>query len=35
MMTEVHYDPRQHALTMHDGKPDWVMGSDGVYVGIE
>lgn len=35
LTAEVIYEPGKHALVMHDGKPDWVMGSDGVYVGIE
>lgn len=35
LLGEVRYDPRKHALVMHDGKPDKIMGSDGLYVGIE
>lgn len=35
LTAEVIYEPAKHALVMHDGQPDWIMGSDGVYVGIE
>lgn len=35
LSAEVLYEPGKHGLVMHGGKPDWVMGSDGVYVGVE
>ena len=35
LVGEVHYDPKKHALIMHDGKPDLIMGTTGLYVGIE
>ncbi|MCJ1461620.1 hypothetical protein MMC07_000217 [Pseudocyphellaria aurata] len=35
LFAEVTYDPRRHTLVTHNGTPDPVMGSDGVYVGIE
>ena len=35
LLAEVLYDPNKHALTMEDGKPEWIMGNDGLYVGIE
>lgn len=35
LFAEVTYDPRRHVLVMHNGEPDPVMGSDGVYVGVE
>ena len=35
LTAEVQYDATQHAVVMHNGKPDPVMGSDGLYVGIE
>ena len=29
------YDPKRHALDRHHGKPDPVMGSMGLYIGVD
>ena len=34
LWAEARYNPNLHKLVMHDGKPDPVMGSLGIYVGI-
>lgn len=35
LYAEVTYDPQRHALVTHNGNPDHIVGSDGVYVGVE
>lgn len=35
LFAEVTYDPHTYALVTHNGEPDPIMGSDGVYVGVE
>ena len=35
LVAEARYDPQLHPLIMHQGKPDPVMGSMGVYIGID
>lgn len=35
LTAEVIYELAKHAPVKHDGNPDWIMGTDGVYVGIE
>lgn len=35
LIAEVRYDPREHALVRHDGEPDRIMGTTGLYIGIE
>ena len=35
LWANARYDPVLHPLVMHDGKPDMVMGSMGIYVGVD
>ena len=35
LWSKARYDPVLHPLVMHHGKPDPVMGSMGVYIGID
>ena len=35
LWAETRYDPVLHPLVMHWGKPDPVMGSMGIYIGVD
>lgn len=35
LLAEVRYDPKEHTLVTHDGTPDRIMGTTGLYIGIE
>ena len=35
LSAKAQYDPTLHPLVMHHGRPDPVMGSMGVYIGVD